>query len=110
MIFQALERPTAASCLEGWSDYAHALHNIKHLWLLYGLFYWEGLIVWKGKIITYSLLSLLVTKPIEVNGSVAIDLCGLSSGPVYATANWRGKSSMVKGKRSKGGELNTGEE
>lgn len=62
---------------------------------------WGGLVIWKGKIITYSLLSLLVTKPIEVNGGVAIDLCGLSSGPVYATANWRGKSSAVKGKRSK---------
>lgn len=72
-----------------------------------------GLVIWKGKIITYSLLFLLVTKPIEVNGSVAIDLCGLSSGSVYATANWRGKRSTVKRKRSKmggRGELNTGEE
>lgn len=62
----------------------------------------EGLVIWKGKIITYSLLSLLVTKPIEVNGSVGIDLCGLSSGPVYATVNWRVRKGMVKGKRREG--------
>lgn len=57
----------------------------------------------KEKRITYFLMSLLVTKPVEVNGSVAICLCGLSSGPVYATVNWRGKRSAVKGKRSKRG-------
>lgn len=51
------------------------------------------------------LFSLLVTEPTKVNGSVAIDLCGLSSGPVYATASWRDKKSMVKGKRSKRGEV-----
>lgn len=57
----------------------------------------------KEKRITYFLMSLLVTKPVEVNGSVAICLCGLSSGPVYATVNWRGKRSAVKEKRSKRG-------
>lgn len=57
----------------------------------------------KEKRITYFLMSLLVTKPVEVNRSVAICLCGLSSGPVYATVNWRGKRSAVKGKRSKRG-------
>lgn len=57
----------------------------------------------KEKRITYFLMSLLVTKPVEVNGSVAICLCGLSSGPVYATVNWRRKRSAVKGKRSKRG-------
>lgn len=57
----------------------------------------------KEKRITYFLMSLLVTKPVAVNGSVAICLCGLSSGPVYATVNWRGKRSAVKGKRSKRG-------
>lgn len=57
----------------------------------------------KEKRITYFLMSLLVTKPVEVNGSVAICLCGLSSGPVYATVNWRGERSAVKGRRSKRG-------
>lgn len=48
-------------------------------------------------------MSLLVTEPIEVNGSVAICLCGLPSGPVYAAVNWRGKRSILKRKRSKRG-------
>lgn len=43
----------------------------------------------------------LLQTPLKSN--VAICLCGLSSGPVYATVNWRGKRSAVKGKRSKRG-------
>lgn len=39
----------------------------------------------------------------SVNRTVAICLCGLSSGPVYATVKWREKRSVLKGKRSKRG-------
>lgn len=75
------------------------------------MFFWrEGKVLSDGKrkIITYFLMSLLVTEPIEVNGSVAI--CGLLTILYVVLRTGGGKGVYLKGREPRGEELNRGEE